>query len=99
MMQKEIKKDVIWGLALATGLSFAAGCTQPDKENDRPNLIFIFTDQQSSDMLGCYGNREIITPRIDAFAGQAVRFSHCVANCPVCTPLPEYPVVGTSPAP
>ncbi len=36
----------------------------------KPNLVFVFTDQHSSDMLGCYGNRDIITPNIDRLATQ-----------------------------
>jgi arylsulfatase A-like enzyme len=54
--------------------------------NRRPNLLFVFSDQQSSDMLGCYGNRQIVTPRLDRFAAQGVRFNHCIANSPLCTP-------------
>src|SRR5215471_4390796 len=52
----------------------------------RPNLVFLFSDQQSADMLGCYGNSQIQTPRLDRFARDAVRFNHCVANSPLCTP-------------
>ena len=55
--------------------------------NDRQsNLLFVFSDHQSFDMLGCAGNPQIKTPNIDAFAEQGVRFEHAVANCPVCTP-------------
>lgn len=52
----------------------------------RPNLLFVFSDQQSWDMLGCYGNDAIKTPRLDVFADRAVRFNHCVSTAPVCTP-------------
>lgn len=52
----------------------------------KPNLVFLFSDQQSSDMLGCYGNRQIVTPALDRFASQGVRFNHCIANSPLCTP-------------
>ncbi|MEP7363396.1 MAG: sulfatase [Acidobacteriota bacterium] len=52
----------------------------------RPNLVFIFSDQQSRDMMGCYGNSQIQTPRLDSFAAQGVRFEHCVASAPLCTP-------------
>lgn len=51
-----------------------------------PNLVFVFSDQQSYDMVGCCGNRGVITPNLDRFATQGVRFTHCVANAPVCTP-------------
>ncbi len=56
------------------------------RERPRPNLLFVFSDQQSFDMLGCNGNRQILTPNIDRFAQQAVRFNHCISNSPVCTP-------------
>jgi arylsulfatase A-like enzyme len=52
----------------------------------RPNLLFVFSDQQSSDTLGCYGNRQAVTPNLDRFAAQAVRFNHCISNSPLCTP-------------
>ena len=54
--------------------------------NSAPNLLFVFSDQQSSDMLGCYGNDQINTPNIDGLAADGVRFNHCVSSSPVCTP-------------
>lgn len=57
-----------------------------EKQKRRPNLVFVFTDQHSRDMLSCYGNRDIITPNLDAFARESVQFEHCVASSPVCTP-------------
>ena len=36
----------------------------------RPNLVFVFSDQQSFDMLGCAGNKDIITPNLDKFAAE-----------------------------
>ena len=53
----------------------------------KPNLLFVFTDQQSFDMLGCYGNKQIKTPEIDDFAKEGVLFNHCVSNSPTCTPM------------
>src|SRR5690349_15966504 len=51
-----------------------------------PNLVFLLSDQQAYDMLGCYGNRQIITPNIDLLATQGTRFKYCISNSPVCTP-------------
>lgn len=70
------------------GASLAAsgansGAASPSKP---PNLVFVFSDQQSYDMLGSSGNRQIQTPALDAFAKDSVRFRHCVANSPLCTP-------------
>lgn len=63
----------------------------------QPNLLFVFSDQQSFDMLGCAGNAQIKTPNLDAFAGQGVRFEHAVANCPVCTPCRSMLLSGRHP--
>jgi arylsulfatase A-like enzyme len=51
-----------------------------------PNLVFVLSDQQSWDMLGAYGNRDIKTPNFDRLASEGVRFNHCISNSPVCTP-------------
>lgn len=74
--------------ACTAGPLGGAGCLRrgDSLHRRRPNLLFVFSDQQSYDMLGCYGNDQIITPRLDAFAGEGVRFTHCVSNQPVCTP-------------
>lgn len=64
---------------------------------DKPNLLFVLSDQQSFDMLGCAGNPQIKTPNLDAFARQGVRFEHAVANCPVCTPCRSMLLSGRHP--
>ena len=62
-----------------------------------PNLVFVFTDQQSRDMLGCYGNEDIKTPRLDAFAANSIRFDHCISSSPVCTPYRGMLLTGQHP--
>lgn len=66
-------------------------------DTKQPNLLFVFSDQQSFDMLGCAGNPQIRTPNLDGFAGQGVRFEHAVANCPVCTPCRSMLISGRHP--
>jgi|GEM_PF-125299 len=90
--------------ALAAGLPAAACATQPGGQRGpagagrkRPNLLFVFSDQQSWDMLGCYGNTDILTPRTDAFAKEGLRFTHCFSNAPVCTPYRGMLMSGKHP--
>ena len=47
----------------------------PPPARRKPNLLFIFSDQQSSDMPGCYGNQQVVTPNLDRFATEGVRFN------------------------
>jgi len=62
-----------------------------------PNLLFVFSDQHSADMLGCYGNEQIRTPHLDRLAAQGVRFRHCVSSYPLCTPYRAMLMSGQHP--
>ncbi len=79
------------GGAVATGaLSTLTGCAGKNRgvtKSKKPNLLFVFTDQQSFDMLKCYGNESIITPNIDIFSKEGVRFNQCISSSPVCSPM------------
>ena len=50
----------------------------------QPNILFLMTDQQRADALGCSGNPAIRTPNMDALAVSGVRFSQAVTPTPVC---------------
>ena len=41
---------------------------------DRPNIIYLMTDDQRADALGCMGNQIIQTPHIDGLAEQGVMY-------------------------
>lgn len=71
--------------------------TSAAKKTEKPNLVFIFSDQQTFDMLGCYGNRQIKTPNLDEFSKQGVRFTHCFSNEPICTPFRGMLMSGQHP--
>lgn len=52
----------------------------------KPNILWICTDQQRFDTLGCYGNPYVHTPNLDGLAGQGVLFEQAYCQSPVCTP-------------
>jgi arylsulfatase A-like enzyme len=51
---------------------------------DRPNIVFFFTDDQTTSTLGCYGNTIVQTPNIDALAGRGTRFENAFVSHPIC---------------
>ncbi|MBY9014936.1 MAG: sulfatase-like hydrolase/transferase [Candidatus Lokiarchaeota archaeon] len=53
---------------------------------DKPNIIFILTDQQRFDTCGCYGQKLNITPNLDNLAEKGVIFEYAFTNQPVCGP-------------
>ena len=50
------------------------------------NLLFIFSDEHTREITGCYGNEMIRTPNIDALAARGTRFDNAYTNCPICVP-------------
>ncbi len=52
----------------------------------RPNILWICSDQQRFDTLGCYGNPFVKTPNIDRLARGGVLFERAYSQSPVCTP-------------
>ncbi|WP_031464468.1 sulfatase-like hydrolase/transferase [Sciscionella sediminilitoris] len=53
---------------------------------DRPNILFLCTDQQRFNALRAAGNSEIETPALDRLADQGVLFENCYVQSPVCAP-------------
>jgi len=62
--------------------------------NKHPNIVFIMTDQQRYDSLGCNGNPDAITPNIDKLAQDGVRFSSSYVTQPVCSPCRSSMLTG-----
>ncbi len=50
------------------------------------NVLWICTDQQRADTLGCYGNPYVYTPNLDRLSAMGVRFERAYSQCPVCAP-------------
>lgn len=66
-------------------------------EVEKPNVIFILTDQWRASALGYTGNEIIQTPRLDQFAEEAVNFRNAVSVTPVCTPYRASLMTGRYP--
>lgn len=52
---------------------------------ERPNVLWIVGENFSND-LGCYGQRNVATPHLDALARAGIRYTHAFATSPVCAP-------------
>lgn len=59
----------------------------------RPNILWLTAEDMSSN-LGCYGDVQASTPRLDAFARESVRFTHAFATAPVCSPSRSCLITG-----
>ncbi len=52
---------------------------------EKPNILFILTDDQGWSTLGCYGNGRVATPHLDGLAASGMRFTAAYVT-PQCTP-------------
>jgi arylsulfatase A-like enzyme len=67
-----------------TALAFGRGCRAGMGPAARPNFLFILTDDQRFDALGCSGNPIIRTPNVDRLAGEGIRFERAFVTTPIC---------------
>jgi arylsulfatase A-like enzyme len=63
----------------------------------KPNVIFILTDQWRASAFGYTGDPNVKTPHLDSFAQEAVSFANAVSVCPVCTPYRASLLTGRYP--
>lgn len=71
-----MKNKALFLLPLATGFW---SCNDGGK-SERPNIIFIMTDDHSPKAMSCYGSPFIKTPNLDRIANEGIRLDNCYAT-------------------
>ena len=64
---------------------------------NKPHIVFIMTDQQRGDALGCMGNDAVITPNLDKLAAEGTLFISGYTSAPSSTPARAGLLTGLSP--
>lgn len=64
---------------------------------DRPNILWITSEDNSPDYLGCYGDPFSKTPTIDQLAQEGVLYENAYANAAVCGPARTTLILGMYP--
>jgi arylsulfatase A-like enzyme len=90
----KMKNLVIFNLFLLGTI----GCSPVGENPAKPNIIFIFTDQQSAKMLSCAGNPHVQTPHLDKLAQSGIRFEQTFVTNPVCSPSRFSLMTGLMPS-
>ncbi len=67
--------------------------------NEKPlNIVLIVADDLGWSDLGCYGNKFMETPNLDALAKKGIRFTQGYAAAPLCSPTRASIITGNNPA-
>ncbi len=80
--------------------SLAAGESRSganERQTSRPNILFLFTDQQRWDTIAQAGYSHMVTPNLDMLAERGVRFDHMYVPFPLCVPNRVSIVTGCFP--
>jgi arylsulfatase A-like enzyme len=82
MLKPELSRRRFLQAGLAASLAGPLDAVAPR----RPNILYVFSDMQRANSIGAYGDPNVRTPALDAFAKQGTRFNACMSNTPVCCP-------------
>ena len=85
-------RKLFFGLVLLCACSIHA-----QSNSQRPNVVFIISDQHKLEETGAYGSQRSITPNIDALAKTGVMFNNAYTPAPVCAPARASLVTGMYP--
>ncbi|MCB1229763.1 MAG: sulfatase-like hydrolase/transferase [Verrucomicrobiae bacterium] len=65
---------------------------------EKPNVIIVYTDDQGSVDVNCYGSHDLVTPNMDRLAATGVRFTQMLAPSAICSSSRAGLMTGCFPA-
>ncbi len=73
-------------LILCVALALIPNPSSIQAQSNRPNILFIQTDDQAAWALGVSGNRDAHTPNLDRFFREGAYLRNAFVSTPVCSP-------------
>lgn len=86
MKDQITRRDFIWASSAASAGMIMPGCNFISNSKRKPNLLFIWTDEQRADTMAVYGNKKIKTPALNKLAEQSFVFLKSYVTQAVSTP-------------
>ncbi|MCF8302949.1 MAG: sulfatase [Bacteroidales bacterium] len=81
-------------LVSAMGLLMSCVNRQPENAKNRPNIVFIMTDDHATQAISCYGSDLNKTPHIDRMADQGMRFANAFVTNSISAPSRAVALTG-----
>ncbi|MBI9017312.1 MAG: sulfatase [Phycisphaerae bacterium] len=83
--RRQFLKAVCAGAAVTSlPIMSVASAAKKSSSSKRPNIVFLYTDDQRYDTLGCMGNKHIKTPNLDKLGNDGVIFDNHYNNTAIC---------------
>jgi len=101
-MKRPSRRDFLKAVGIGAAALSVPSCLRaagpPPDQPRRPNILYIFTDQQYAEMMSCAGNPYLKTPAMDSLAANGARFTLAHAANPVCVPARVGMMTGVMPS-
>ncbi|SVD52623.1 uncharacterized protein METZ01_LOCUS405477, partial [marine metagenome] len=82
-----MKENLLCSKALALTLGISLMGTICDAQSPPMNILLFTADDMHRDTLGCYGSTVVdISPNLDRFAREGLRFNNAHVNTAICEP-------------
>ena len=91
-------KTVVAGVSIAASLTSLSSCSNNgklfSKKFERPNIVYIMTDDHTQQAISAFGSKLINTPNIDRLANEGVKFTNSFVTNSICAPSRAVMLTG-----
>ncbi len=99
MQSEKTRRDFMKLVGVGAAGAALGGCDafwnqSAGNSTERPNILFIFSDDHAVGAIGAYGSRINQTPHIDTLAAAGVRFTDFHSAGPMCSPTRAAMLTG-----
>ncbi len=96
------RREFVKAIGVGAAGIVAQGCAESLRKTagsgwKKPNLLFIWTDEQRADTMAVYGNKKIRVPNMNRLAAESIVFKKAYVTQPVCTPNRSAVMTGLWP--
>ncbi|MHC4500620.1 MAG: sulfatase-like hydrolase/transferase, partial [Planctomycetota bacterium] len=95
--RRDFIKSTAVGSLVLTALAPRAAFSAENKKPGKPNLLFLWTDEQRADTMAAYGNTKIRVPNLNKLASESFVFKRAYVTQPVCSPSRSSVMTGLWP--
>ncbi|MEX0983082.1 MAG: sulfatase [Bacteroidales bacterium] len=89
-----MRTKLIASIAVLIAYACMSGCASEPKETERPNILFIMSDDHAYQALSAYSDELIQTPNIDRLAKEGAIFTRATVTNSICAPSRAVMLTG-----
>jgi N-sulfoglucosamine sulfohydrolase len=92
------RRDFLRTVSVGSSLATIPGMISANQaKGNRPNILWITSEDNNTTFLGCYGNPFATTPTLDRLASEGILYRNAFCTAPVCAPTRSTIISGMYP--